>query len=90
MELMDPKFHSILESIDIFNTVPSWLKELNKDVFLDEFNVSLKKKLSFQEDKNLNLRDCIVESEAFLIDETLDQQLEVMDKHLKKEYLKWS
>ena len=87
---MDPKFNSILESIEIFNTVPSWLKEFNKDVFLDKFNVPLKKKINFQEDQNLNLGEYIVESENSLIDGTLDQQLEVMDKHLKKEYLKWS
>ena len=67
-----------------------WLKEFNKDVFLDKFNVPIKKKITFQEDKNLNLGEYIVESEDSLIDGTLDQQLAVMDKHLKKEYLKWS
>ena len=67
-----------------------WLKEFNKDVFLDEFNVPLKEKLNFQENENLNPGECIVESEDFLIDGTLEQQLKVMEKQLKKEYLKWN
>ncbi|MDP6684355.1 MAG: FliH/SctL family protein [Candidatus Marinimicrobia bacterium] len=67
-----------------------WLNELNREEFLDQINLPLQDKIQFQEDEKLQPGDCLVESEDFFIDATLVHQLELIEKHLNQEYLKWN
>ncbi len=67
-----------------------WLNELNREEFLNQIDFPLQDKIQFKEDEKLRPGECLVESEDFFIDATLDHQLELIEKHLSQEYLKWN
>ena len=69
---------------------PDWLKEFNRDVFMDQIGLPLHEKIQFNEDEKLRPGECVVESEDYFIDATLNHQLGLMEDHLKQEYLKWN
>ena len=83
MEMMEQK------KITVFLN-PDWLKELNRDEFMDHIELPLHKKIQFIEDDKLNPGECLVESEDYFIDTTLNHQLELMENHLRQEYSKWN
>ena len=69
---------------------PDWLKEFNRDEFMDQIGLPLHEKIQFNKDEKLRPGECLVESEDIFIDATLNHQLELMEDHLKQEYLKWN
>ena len=83
MEMMEQK--KITVSLN-----PDWLKEFKRDKFLDQIDLPLHEKIQFIEDDNLHPGECLVESEDFFIDATLNHQFKLMENHLKQEYLKWN
>ena len=83
MEMMEQK------KITVFLN-PDWLKELNRDEFMDHIELPLHKNIQFVEDDKLNPGECLVESEDYFIDTTLNHQLELMENHLRQEYSKWN
>ena len=83
MEMMEQK--KITVSLN-----PDWLKEFNRDIFMDQIGLPLHENIQFNEDEKLRPGECVVESEDFFIDATLNHQLGLMEDHLKQEYLKWN
>ena len=83
MEMMEQK--KITVSLN-----PDWLKEFKRDEFLNHIDLPLHEKIQFIEDDKLHPGECLVESEDFIIDATLNHQFKLMEDHLKQEYLKWN
>ena len=69
---------------------PDWLKELNRDEFMDHIELPLHQKIQFVENDKLNPGECLVESEDYIIDTTLNHQLKLIENHLRQEYSKWN
>ena len=57
---------------------------------MDHIELPLHKNIQFVEDDKLNPGECLVESEDYFIDTTLNHQLELMENHLRQEYSKWN
>ena len=83
MEMMEQK--KITVSLN-----PDWLKEFKRDEFLNQIDLPLHEKIQFIDDDKLHPGECLVESEDFFIDATLNHQFKLMENHLKQEYLKWN
>ena len=83
MEMMEQK------KITVFLN-PDWLKELNRDEFMDHIELPLHEKIQFVENDKLNPGECLVESEDYFIDTTLNHQLKLIENHLRQEYSKWN
>ena len=69
---------------------PDWLKEFKRDEFMARIDLPLHDKIQFIDDDKLRPGECLVESEDFFIDATLDHQFKLMESHLQQEYLKWN
>ena len=83
MEMMEQK--KITVSLN-----PDWLKEFNRDEFMAHIDLPLHDKIQYIDDDKLRPGECLVESEDFFIDATLDHQFKLMKNHLQQEFLKWS
>ena len=83
MEMMEQK--KITVSLN-----PDWLKEFNRDEFMAHIDLPLHDKIQYIDDDKLHPGECLVESEDFFIDATLNHQFKLMENHLKQEYLKWN
>ena len=83
MEMMEQK--KITVSLN-----PDWLKEFNRDEFMAHIDLPLHDKIQYIDDDKLRPGECLVESEDFFIDATLDHQFKLMKNHLQQEFLKWN